>query len=462
MKRRILYLQALFLLPLIISSQSITVPSTSNIYGAGHTVAPGPAGGGNGTLPVEIKIPPNTKFIAFPLISGQVSCCNGDNPNDPDGNPGNGTTLILDAFNGLSGLEFEAFTFLAGVFLNDNAPSNEAPETLDYSSGTSDLEYRPLLNQIFFIGDGATGNKEGAIQKFYIPDGATRLFLGIPDTYNSQFPGYYGDNTGAFEVRYLPVKELDFQVRKNNCEGTGEIFLVNVTEAFGVTTTFDWELDGTLLSSGSNSGLAINEPGTYFLTQSFSFPYTNETLQCMDSVNIELPRQAVTYDIKTSPAICYSNNGSVEIITDTSFNITIAVDNTLPVNSNIVSNLFPGAHELTLTFENVCETTENIVIPNEKCSVYIPNAISPNEDGINDQFQLYSSSTNQAMLELIEIFDRWGNKVFSQRNVPLVEFSFDPIRENNLSDGAVFTFQAKIVHENNEVEQLSGTFTILL
>jgi hypothetical protein len=258
------------------------------------------------------------------------------------------------------------------------------------------------------------------------------------------------------------VKDLDFEVRKNNCEGTGEIYLVNVTEAFGVNTTFDWTLNDMLLSSGTNSGLTINEPDNYVVNQMFSFQYTNEILSCMDSIQIDLPEQAVSYEIKTQPANCYSNDGIMEIITDFDFNISIEVDNQPAVQGPLIANLLPGNHEIKLTFEEVCETFEPIFIQNEKCKIYIPNAISPNEDGINDQFRIFSSENNQASLEYIEIFDSWGNKIFSQRNVPLVEFRFDPIRDTPKIGSSVLTFQAKIIHADNEIEQLKGSFTLML
>ena len=46
--------------------------------------------------------------------------------------------------------------------------------------------------------------------------------------------------------------------------------------------------------------------------------------------------------------------------------------------------------------------------------VYIPNAFTPNEDGLNDTFKPVFSEygINQACYRL-EIFDRWGQMLFS-------------------------------------------------
>ncbi len=53
----------------------------------------------------------------------------------------------------------------------------------------------PFLKQVFFIGDGLTGNGTGAAQQFIVPAGATRLFLGPADGTG------WVNNSGAFTVQ---------------------------------------------------------------------------------------------------------------------------------------------------------------------------------------------------------------------------------------------------------------------
>jgi hypothetical protein len=53
------------------------------------------------------------------------------------------------------------------------------------------------------IGDGLTGDGTGMVQTFFVPQGASQLYLGISDAgfYNGP-PGAYGDNAGAYSVTY--------------------------------------------------------------------------------------------------------------------------------------------------------------------------------------------------------------------------------------------------------------------
>ena len=90
---------------------------------------------------------------------------------------------------------------LVGVFLNDNLPtSSGAPPGLDFRPsglGTAFLTLNPALKQVFFIGDGRTGNGTGAVQQFIVPAGATRFFLGTVDGFG------WNTNSGTFSVQVI-------------------------------------------------------------------------------------------------------------------------------------------------------------------------------------------------------------------------------------------------------------------
>lgn len=87
---------------------------------------------------------------------------------------------------------------LVGVFLDASLPtSSAAPTGLDFTGaglGTAFPTLSPALKQVFFIGDGRTGNGSGSVQTFVVPAGATRLFLGTSDGF-----GWF-NNSGSFVV----------------------------------------------------------------------------------------------------------------------------------------------------------------------------------------------------------------------------------------------------------------------
>ena len=103
---------------------------------------------------------------------------------------------------------------LVGVFLDDLAPSG-------CWGGNNDLygdqiENESELNRIFYIGDGLTERNTGALQKFYVPEGATRLFIGFADAFSYQgLPGSYGDNMGSIKATIKMHSRDDFASRKS-------------------------------------------------------------------------------------------------------------------------------------------------------------------------------------------------------------------------------------------------------
>ncbi|MEL7240415.1 MAG: PEP-CTERM sorting domain-containing protein, partial [Planctomycetota bacterium] len=86
---------------------------------------------------------------------------------------------------------------LMGVFLTDEAPTaTPSVSGLDYSTeeARERFVHRPKNKQIFFIGDGVR-NTNSRLQRFVVPQGATRLFLGVSDEY-----GFWWDNFGDYRT----------------------------------------------------------------------------------------------------------------------------------------------------------------------------------------------------------------------------------------------------------------------
>ena len=70
----------------------------------------------------------------------------------------------------------------------------------------------------------------------------------------------------------------------------------------------------------------------------------------------------------------------------------------------------PGQYSLTAYFEH-CPLMASFTVDFASCSakIYLPNAFSPNNDGIND---LLIPFGNNAILENMKIFNRWGGMVY--------------------------------------------------
>lgn len=73
-----------------------------------------------------------------------------------------------------------------------------------------------------------------------------------------------------------------------------------------------------------------------------------------------------------------------------------------------------GLYSTPLQTANGCDSIAYLLLTFVNLDLYIPNAFSPNGDGINDLFQAEGSSEALAQIEGMRIFSRWGDLLFAQ------------------------------------------------
>jgi len=178
-------------LPLKAIDVALVVPGTSNIWLAGQpngATLPGPdVAPGQSPVNTGLNVS-NGGSITF-SATGTVGY-----PGEVAG-PDGASTGSHGADFGLSGITNARWNALIGVFIDSNVPGGVAPASLDFGAAGLTQNFTslsPLLNQVFFIGDGVTSG--AVVQEFNIPNGATRLFLGTLDGF-----GWY-NNIGQFNV----------------------------------------------------------------------------------------------------------------------------------------------------------------------------------------------------------------------------------------------------------------------
>ncbi|HMG55449.1 MAG TPA: hypothetical protein VK601_18255 [Kofleriaceae bacterium] len=176
----------------------VVVDGRGDVYSSGMAAADPPRGG---RLPALLTLAPGGGHVAFGNVKGASGCAGGD-ATPADGGDCVSRDTIIQPADGISGIvDHQHSMFLAGVFLGPQR-STEAPPTLDFSDnalGEAFAELSPRIAQTFFIGNGLTPS--GATQRFVIPDGATRLFLGYADApFFQGSPGAYDDNAGGLHV----------------------------------------------------------------------------------------------------------------------------------------------------------------------------------------------------------------------------------------------------------------------
>ena len=207
----------------------------------------------------------------------------------------------------------------------------------------------------------------------------------------------------------------------------GQHFADTVT-VFVEGTPIDLDLPtDTIICDASNHIIDASTPGaSYLWSDGSTASQLNVTVDGNYTLRIQTPTceafysQQVTFgsiptpNIPSDTLICESNNPML----DASVPLGVylwddgSTSPTFPLSSS-------GTYSVTVS--NACgNSTATSTVELLSCDLlYIPTALSPNGDGVNDQFLLQSPIPLQ--IEQFQIFDRWGNQVFSRSGATMQE-----------------------------------------
>jgi len=107
-----------------------------------------------------------------------------------------------------------------------------------------------------------------------------------------------------------------------------------------------------------------------------------------------------------------------------------------------------------------CEAFDTLLLRVFEQRVYAPNAFSPNGDQVNDFFTLYG---NMERIRILEIFDRWGNRMFVgedfEGNRP--ELGWNGRTNGKSCPPGTYLFRAIVQFSQGSDRHLSGDLTIV-
>jgi gliding motility-associated-like protein len=113
----------------------------------------------------------------------------------------------------------------------------------------------------------------------------------------------------------------------------------------------------------------------------------------------------------------------------------------------------PGTYYITLHAQNEIGCRDSVTKPITilpEFYIYIPNAITPNGDGINDVFA--ASTINVVDFE-IYIFNRWGQQMFHSTDK---RFQWDATYQGEVVEDGVYVYKVHYTSINGDDEKVVG------
>lgn len=224
----------------------------------------------------------------------------------------------------------------------------------------------------------------------------------------------------------------------------------------------------TSLCQGERMILDVTRPDARYLWQDNS---TDPTLTVIQSGTywVELATSNVCGPVRDSITVSYYPSPSINLGEDTS----LCIGDSLVLNLSIPNASYlwqDNSTDSTMTISQagtywvevrtMCELiADGIVVTSLDdctCSLFTPNAFSPNNDGRNESFSPVSSC--QMSVYQLSIYNRWGNLIF-ETNQPAT--SWDGTSKGSSSPEGVYVYRLTYSFENGPQLLKSGSITLI-
>lgn len=207
-----------------------------------------------------------------------------------------------------------------------------------------------------------------------------------------------------------PPEIIDIVVIDDFCgNGGGSIEVASSGGVGNIQFSID---GGSFMSSGLFESLT---QGQYVITAIDERDCTSEII-----VEVELGDNIILTNDYTLNPDCLGRGGEFGISAiGGNGGFTYFLDTLSGQSSPIFENVQPGTYNILVQDIKGCEEQVTVVIPCTACDLYFPNVITPDIAGPNDRFKIFSKNDYNITVKLYNIYDRWGNLVYTAENFPI-------------------------------------------
>lgn len=276
------------------------------------------------------------------------------------------------------------------------------------------------------------------------------------------------DTKGCSAISTLALEEptpiiLNAMNTNGGCDSliSGSIVITNIE---GGTGTYNYSLNNGIPALAANSFKIDNlSPGTYNLMIS-------DANGCSASQNF-------TINKANSNTLSMDAGADVELDVGKQWGLQVKT-NFIPVNiiwhpeqgldcSNCLNPVVRIDTTTTYTIvakdNNGCEVSDTITIyiidPN---IIFVPNVFSPDGDGTNDRLVIFASD-NVAAIKKFEVFDRWGENLYSAENIPVndVTVGWDGKQRGQKAAFGVYVYYVLVELKNGSERLYKGDVSLI-
>lgn len=232
---------------------------------------------------------------------------------------------------------------------------------------------------------------------------------------------------------------------------------------------YNWNLGNGVTSSSPSPETCYGATGVYTINAVVS-----DAIGCTSTVThtVQVYPQPVA-DFNHAPLKPIINIDPEVMFTDASHGANIVAwnwyfMNTAQFTSNLQNPTFtyaePGTYPVALVVKSDMGCTDTIVRPlivGEDFGIYVPNAFTPNADGLNDVFQPKGFGIVKYQLQ---IFDRWGERVFETKSFDKAwdgRFRGKGLEYEETCEEGTYTWLINVTSVFGKAHELKGHVTLI-
>ena len=268
----------------------------------------------------------------------------------------------------------------------------------------------------------------------------------------------------SFEISVYPIPDIiispgDFA----HCVPFSEEVSYSTTYFWGSLLDENWVLGSSTLGVLEDGFYTTETPGDNVISLNILVGDTLQQCAATSQINATgWPNPVSTFTI--SPSVVPEDLPTVELINQSSgaINFLWFNENSFISDSESLPWTFdyfqPAVYDICLEVENqfgCLDTSCRTVTVTQVIQIHVPNAFSPNGDGVNDVF--YPVFENGELLKEFDlrIYNRWGETIFQSNNFQVGWIGNYKNGEYYSPDG-VYTWEINLIGNNNEVKNFIG------
>ena len=245
-----------------------------------------------------------------------------------------------------------------------------------------------------------------------------------------------------------------------SCEDAAEgtITIDNISNAQG---TIQYALDGENFSTTNRFTVPTGE--SYTIT-------AIDEMGCTTSTTVDLPTSSsLSLEAPENPILELGDEMELEVLYNATSDVSFkwAENESLSCTdcpNPIINPTQTTTYTLILSDDNGCSKEATIIVFIAKSDkIYTPTAFSPNNDGINDHFNIFTG-INVDKVNSLQIFNRWGERVFQSTEgyVPNVtESGWDGTFNGKVMTSDVYVYFADVTFKDGSSEIIKGELNLM-